>query len=74
MELPGREEGGQRMTRMEAISERIESKNNGLVLEVFDMLINNRHCAAAGLFWSPNYTFGSDLSGRLTNLASELCC
>ena len=32
-----------------------EAKNKALVFEAFDMLFNNRDCAAAEHFWSSNY-------------------
>jgi hypothetical protein len=62
------------MAKMEAVSEGIESKNKALVLEVFDTLFSKRDYAAAEHFWSPDYALGSNHFGRLTNLASELCC
>ena len=43
------------MARMEAVSEKIESKNKVLVLEAFDTLFNKRDYAAAERFWSPDY-------------------
>ena len=35
------------MAKMEAVSEKIESKNKALVLEAFDTLFNKRDYAAA---------------------------
>ena len=43
------------MTKMEAVSEKIESKNKAIVLEAFDTLFNKRDYAAAERFWSPDY-------------------
>src|SRR5947208_5408871 len=43
------------MAKMEAVSEKIESKNKTLVLEAFDTLFNKRDYAAAERFWSPDY-------------------
>src|SRR5436190_18237077 len=43
------------MAKMEAVSEKIESKNKALVLEAFDTLFNKRDYAAAERFWSPDY-------------------
>jgi predicted SnoaL-like aldol condensation-catalyzing enzyme len=43
------------MAKMEAMSEKIESKNKALVLEAFDTLFNKRDYAAAERFWSPDY-------------------
>jgi predicted SnoaL-like aldol condensation-catalyzing enzyme len=43
------------MEKMEATSEKIESKNKALVLEAFDTLFNQRDYAAAERFWSPDY-------------------
>jgi predicted SnoaL-like aldol condensation-catalyzing enzyme len=40
---------------MVVVSEKMESKNNALVLEAFDTLFNKRDCAAAERFWSPDY-------------------
>jgi predicted SnoaL-like aldol condensation-catalyzing enzyme len=37
------------------MSEKIESKNKAIVLEVFDTLFNKRDYAAAERFWSPDY-------------------
>ena len=37
------------------MSETIESRNKGLVLEAFDTLFNQRDYAAAERFWSPAY-------------------
>ena len=43
------------MAKIEAVGEKIESKNKALVLEAFDTLFNKRDYAAAERFWSPDY-------------------
>src|SRR5580658_2581289 len=43
------------MAKIEAVGEKIESKNKALVLEAFDTLFNKRDYAAAEHFWSPDY-------------------
>jgi len=43
------------MAKMEAVSEKIESKNKALVLEAFDTLFNKRDYETAQRFWSPDY-------------------
>jgi predicted SnoaL-like aldol condensation-catalyzing enzyme len=43
------------MAKMQAVSEKIESKNKALVLEAFDTLFNKRDYAAAERFWSSDY-------------------
>jgi predicted SnoaL-like aldol condensation-catalyzing enzyme len=43
------------MAKIEVVSEKVESKNEALVLEAFDTLFNQRDYAAAERFWSPDY-------------------
>ncbi len=43
------------MAKTKVVSEKIESKNKGLVLEAFDTLFNKRDYAAAEKFWSSRY-------------------
>jgi predicted SnoaL-like aldol condensation-catalyzing enzyme len=43
------------MAKMEAVSEKIASKNKALVLAAFEMLFNKRDYAAAARFCSPDY-------------------
>lgn len=43
------------MAKIEAVSEKIESKNKALVLKAFDTLFNKRDYTAAEKFWSPRY-------------------
>ena len=43
------------MAKTKVVSEKIESKNKGMVLEAFDTLFNKRDYAAAEKFWSSRY-------------------
>ena len=43
------------MANIEAVREKIESKNIAIVLEAFDALFNKRDYVAAERYWSPHY-------------------
>jgi Rrf2 family protein len=57
----------------EAVGEKIESRNNALLLEAFDTPFNKRDCAAAERLWSPPDALESDHFRSIDNFASELC-
>ena len=59
------------MEKMEAVSEKIESKNKALVLEAFDTLFNKRDYAAAERFWSPTI-FSTALISHLAATVSSI--